>query len=172
MNDNSYEFFTIHTDSISSSTWTVAGNQSSFTTHLFRPLKDIVQVSIILCSISTALTTNVVYLCSPQLSSLYNENTGFPTQSSNAAAIVSVPDTKDKIRAALARFPVPGAGRIVYMQNDFSTQTQFATPIRKLDRITCELFDQSGDLSTITSNIFVTFRFTCMKESQKKNLGK
>ena len=165
MNDNSNpnyscEFFTIHTDSISSNTWTVADNQSSFTTHMFRPLKDIVNVSVLTCSLSVGIGSNVVYLSIPQLSSFYSENTGFPT----ADAIVSVPATKDKIRTSLARFNVPATGRVIYNQNDFSTQTQFTTPIRKLDRITCDLFDEGGNVANITSNTFVTFRFTCMRD--------
>ena len=160
----SYEFFTIQTDSISSNTWTVAGIQSSFTTYMFRPLKDIVQASILSCSLS-ATGSNVVYLSIPQLSSLYNENTGFPAPQSNTAAIVSVPSTKDKIRTSFARFNVPATGRIIYNQNDFSTQTQFTAPIRKLDRITCELFDEAGNVATITSNTFISFRFTCMRDN-------
>jgi hypothetical protein len=156
-----YNFYTIHVDSLSSATWTVPGVQNSFTSYLFSPLKDVVQVSVISSSFSVT-GSNVVYLNINQLSSTLNDNTGKYATGSSLPGIVSLPQTKDKIRASIARFIVPTTGRTVYNQNDFSTQTQFLTPIKKLDRLTCELFDENGVLATTTSNSFITFRFTCI----------
>lgn len=155
-----YNFYTIHVDSLSSNTWTAAGFQNSFTNYLFVPIKDVVQVSVLSSSFPVS-DSNVVYLSISQLASNFNDNTGTPDIASKTG-IVSLPTTKDKIRTSIARFNVPASGRTVYSQKDFSTQTQFSTPIRKLDRLTCELFDENGLLATTTSNSFITFRFTCI----------
>jgi hypothetical protein len=156
-----YNFYTIHVDSLSSNTWTVPGVQNSFTSYLFVPLKDVVQVSILSSSFSVS-GSNVVYLNINQLVSTFNDNTGRYPDGTSLPGIISYPQTKDKIRTSIARFNVPASGRTVYSQNDFSTQTQFFTPIKKLDRLTCELRDEKGEMATTTSNSFITFRFTCI----------
>ena len=154
-----YNFYTIHVDSLSSNTWTTAGFQNSFTSYLFTPLKDVVQVSILSTNFSVT-GSNVVYLSVNQLSSAFNDNTGRP--GSSLPGIISQPTTKDAIRTSIAKFNVPATGRTVYNQVDFSTQTQFLTPIKKLDRLTCELFGENGVLIPTTSNNFISFRFTCL----------
>lgn len=158
-----YEFYTIHTDSLSSNTWE-NGNQSRFTTHLFRPLKDIVQVSVLTANFD-ATNSNVAYLNVEQLSSPFNDAAGEPNTGGGDSMIVSGIGSKDRTRTALARFNVAATGRTQYNQQDFSTQTQFVTPIRKLDRITCELLDETGNLLAVNSNIFVSYRFTCMRSN-------
>jgi hypothetical protein len=157
-----YNFHTIHVDSVSSNTWTVQGVQNSFTSYLFVPLQDVVQVSILSSSFAVS-GSNVIYLNVNELSSTFNDNTGRYEDGSSLPGIVSYPQTKDKIRTALARFNVPAAtGRTIYNQNDYSTQTQFSTPVRKLDRLSCEIRDENGNMATTTSNSFITFRFTCI----------
>ena len=158
-----YEFYTIHTDSLSSNTWE-DGEQGRFTTHLFRPLKDVVQVSVLTASFDVS-NSNVAYLNVNQLTSPFNDNTGEPNTGGGDSMIVSSIAAKDKTRTSMARFNVAASGRTEYNQQDFSTQTQFVTPIRKLDRITCELFDETGNLLTVNSNTFVSYRFTCMRNN-------
>lgn len=158
----SYEFYTIHTDSISSESWE-NGSQSKFTSHLFRPLKDVVQVSILNANIDVS-GSNVVYLSVEQLASHFNETTGVISASGDSV-VVSDPSTKDRTRTAIARFNVATSGRTRYNQQDFSTQTQYVTPIRKLDRITCELLDEDGATLNVNSNTFVTYRITCLRDN-------
>ena len=174
----SYEFFTVHTDSLSDDTWTDYStlNQSSFKPLLFRPLENIVQVSIQTANIPLAGDSNVCYLRVNELGSQFNESTGVQSNPTfdatsntfnNTSSVKSVPAKKDKIRGSLAKFNKAGTGRTIYNQNDYSTQTQFITPINKIDRLTIELLDETGSNSYVDSNVFVSFRFTCMKE----NLG-
>lgn len=158
-----YEFYTIHTDSLSSNTWE-NGTQSKFTSHLFRPLKDVVQVSILNASFS-AENSNVAYLHVDQLGSPFNEGTGEQNLGGGQSAIVSGITTKERARTAIARFSVAQSGRSEYRQQNFSTQTQFVTPIRKLDRITCELLDETGNTLPVTSNTFISYRFTCLRHN-------
>jgi len=161
-----YEFYTIHTDSISSNTWSKvddSSTQHSYTNFLFRPLENIVQMSILTANFD-AVDSNVAYLYSPQLQSHYNDMAG--VQKNDAQSFtVAEPSTKDKIRYSLSRFNAgPNGTRSKYLQQDYSTQTQYVTPIVKLDRIVTELYDERGDLLDINnSNVFVSYRFTCLK---------
>jgi|ETNvirenome_6_85_1030632.scaffolds.fasta_scaffold14973_5 hypothetical protein len=159
----SYEFFTVHTDSLSGDTWTdyTTLNQSSFIPFLFRPLENIVQVSVQTANIPLAGESNVCYLRVNELGSQFNETGGQATSN----AITSVPVTKDRIRGSLAKFNKASSGRTIYNQNDYSTQTQFITPINKIDRLTIELLNETGSNSYVDSNVFVSFRFTCLKEN-------
>lgn len=165
-----YEFFTIHTDSVSSKSWldpTDPATQHSYKNDLFRPLKNIVQMSILTANFDST-DSNVAYLHSPELTSHFNDIAGVKgTGSENFT--VSEPIGKDRIRNSLARFNAEPVGtRSKYLQQDFSTQTQYITPLVKLDRITTELYNQDGDrLDINNSNVFVSYRFTCLKE----NLG-
>ena len=156
MADFSYEFYTIHVDSLTSSTGNV------FTSHLFRPIKDVVQVSVLTVNFDASTSvSNVAYLYVDQLTSMFNENTG----ERSGDSIVSNPINKDRTRGALARFNVASSGRTIYNQQDYSTQTQFIHPIEKIDRINVRLFDENGDSLITISNTFVSFRFTCMRDN-------
>lgn len=156
MADCSYEFYTIHVDSLSSSTGNV------FTSHLFRPLKDVVQISVLNANFDASSSgSNVAYLHVEQLTSLFNENTGEPS----GDVIASNPLSKDRTRGALARFNLAATGRTIYEQQDYSTQTQFIHPIEKVDRLSTQLLDENGESLITTSNTFVSFRFTCMREN-------
>lgn len=168
----SYEFFTVHTDSISSNNW-VDANQNNFVSHLFRPLENVVQVSIV-CSSIPVSDSNVCYLRVNELTSQFNESSGELTNPtfdvstntfSTSATVASVPTIKDKIRGSLAKFNVNLSGRTIYEQQDYSTQTQFITPINRIDRLTTEILDENGELAVIDSNVFISYRFTCIKEN-------
>ncbi len=156
MADCTYEFYTVHVDSLSSSTSNV------FTSTLFRPLKDIVQVSVLNANFDASTSgSNVAYLYVDQFASQFNENTGEPS----ANIIASNPNTKDKTRGSLARFNLPSTGRTIYDQQNFSTQTQFIHPIEKVDRLNIQLFDENGQSLVTISNTFVSFRITCFREN-------
>ena len=71
MTDCSYEFYTIHVDSLSSST------SNNFTTFLYRPLKSVVQVSVLNASFDARTSSsNVAYLHVDEFSSAFNDITG------------------------------------------------------------------------------------------------
>jgi hypothetical protein len=162
----SYEFYTIHSDSITSNTGTLNGN--TFTTHLFTPLKDVVQVSVLFANFDANVggpSSNVCYLNVDQLSSNFNEITG-NVSTSNVMSVSANPISKSKYQNPIAIFNVNNSGRTLYQQNDYSTQTQFITPIRKLSRLDCTLSDINGNPILLKSeDVFITFRFTCMRDN-------
>ena len=160
-------FYTIHTDSISSTSWadpTDATTQGHYTVQLFRPLKNVVQASLLKISFDATSTSNVAYLTCPELLSQYNDCSGvINPNNDNETFTISDPSTKDSIRNCLTSFNVASSGRTSYEQNDYSTQTQFIQPIGKIDKITTKLLDENGLPLTTASNVFTSYRFTCLK---------
>lgn len=152
-----YDFYTIHTDSISSTSW-INGLQSDYVNYLTQPLKNVVQVSVVTASFN-ATGSNVAYLYSKELTSIYNQVGG--TVTSNTIGFE--PSTKGLLNGAVAKFNVAPSGRTEYKQNDYSSQTSFMTPVTRLDRIETRLLDQVGAPLTTVSNIFVTYKFTCIR---------
>ena len=164
MANYSYEFHTIHTNSLTDNKNT--GNV--FTTQIFNPLKDIVQVSVLFANFDASdSTSNICYLTCPELASPFNEITG--NVSGSATLSVSAnPSTLTKVQNPVAVFNVNGSGRTTYNQVDYSTQTQFLAPIRKLDRLTSTLSDYEGNPIVLKNpDVFVSYRFTCARENLK-----
>lgn len=156
MTDCSYEFYTIHVDSLSSST------SNNFTTFLYRPLKSVVQVSVLNASFDARTSSsNVAYLHVDEFSSAFNDITGVVSGN----VISSSPGSKERVRGSLARFNVNSTDRTIYNQVDYSTQTQFIRPIEKLDRINTELLDEYGNTLSVISNTYVSYRITCLRDN-------
>ena len=164
----SYEFYTIHIDS---STMPVVDNV--YRSSIFNPLKDVVQVSIINAVFSNAasVTSPVAYLTVDELQSQFNEITGNTMNNSDVLAVSAYPPSRTQFQNPLAAFPISSStSRQIYRQSDFSTQTQFITPIRKLDRLTCRLWAVDGTslaLENADDVVHISFRFTCLRS----NLG-
>ena len=157
-----YDFYTVHTDTVGSVT------KNEWTSMLFQPIHNVVQVSIVSASIDVATLgtgKEVVYLNVDQFNSQFNDVTGqVGTQTS--PGIVSSVQTKDKLRHSMAQFMVtPTLNRIIFKGGDYSTQTQFKVPIETVDRLTQRLYNQDGELIPIGANAnnFITYRITSLK---------
>ena len=160
-----YEFHTIHTNTVG------VTNKSSWTSMLFAPIHNVVQVSVLNASIDSKSLGNgfeVVFLSVDQFKSPFNDVTGQVSATTTTPGIVSSIQDKDKLRNALAVFHKttgPSHDRIIYDGNDFSTQTQFKVPIDTVDRLTQTLYDQDGKVATMPANAnnFITYRITSLK---------
>ena len=157
--------YIVHTDSISSSKW-VQGSQNYYTSYLFRPVQNISQVDIVSLSVDVSqATTNVVYLYVDEFVSTYNQLTCLNDRTSD-------PVTTSKLAGSLARINVPsGTTRLLYPNNnEFPLVTEFRTPIRSIDRITTQFFDEDGVRLVTSSNVFVTYRLKSVQPTIiKKN---
>ena len=157
-----YDFYTVHTDTIGSTT------KNEWTSMLFQPIHNVVQVSIVSASIDIGTLgagKEVVYLNVDQFHSPFNDVAGKPGDQETPGIVSSV-QTKDKLRHSMAQFLVtPSVNRIVFKGGDYSTQTQFKVPIDTVDRLTQRLYDQDGNPITIapTANNFITYRITSLK---------
>lgn len=151
MTDSDYEYYTVHTDSIHS------GSSSEFVNHLSRPIKDIVEVSVLNCSLDVQ-TSNVVYVKSDEFTSHFNINT-------LTSDLEYSPVGKAKTEGSILRLNTNLSGRTVYNQYDYDSLVRFITPIRKLDRITVRLYDENGASVTPVSNVFMSFKLKCKREN-------
>jgi len=157
--------YIVHTDSISSSKW-VQGSQNYYKSYLFQPIQDISQVDIVSLSVDVSqATTNVVYLYVDEFVSTYNQLTGLNDRTSD-------PVTTSKLAGSLARINVPSSTtRLLYPNNnEFPLVTEFRTPIRSIDRITTQLYDEDGVRLITPSNVFVTYRLktiSCVSLNEK-----
>jgi len=151
-----YENYRVYTDSISSNTW-VNGSQSSFVSHLIRPLKNVTEIKIVSGSFDIS-GSNVFYIKCDELSSHMNLATGNnelqydpPTQSSTNGTILCL--------------PVSSSGRTIFQENDVDSVSTYFNPIRKLDRLSITLLDENGESATVNSNTFITFKITCNRDN-------
>lgn len=152
-----HQYFTVYTDSLSSDSW-IQGSQTDFVSHLGRPIKDVVEVSILNCSVDTT-TSNVIYIKVDEFDNQFHVN------SMNSSLKYS-PEGKGKTNGSMIRLNRSAAsGRTVYNQYDFDTEVEFTYPIRKVDRITTHVYDENGLPLTTTSNIFVTYRLKSKLEN-------
>ena len=159
MATSSYEFHTVHIQSNEE-------DANNFVGRLIYPLKDIVQVSVLMADMNTFNMTSKtpdLYLSIEELQSQFNQIAG--NVQSN---VIGLPYNLASIKNPLAVFPVNipiGGERTRYLQNDYSTQTQFITPIRKLERLTCKIYDINGDLATLNDHTLISLRFTCLRSN-------
>ena len=157
MATSSYEFHTVHIQS------NVSPNANNFVGRLIYPLKDVVQVSVLLADMNTynsAETTHELYLTIDELQSQFNQIAG--NVQSN---VIGLTNNLAAVKNPLASFPRELNARTIYKQNDYSTQTQFITPIRKLERLTCQIYNTEGNLANIEHPTFLSLRFTCLRSN-------
>lgn len=152
-----YKYFTVYTDSLSSESW-IQGSQTDYVSHLTRPIKDVVEVSILNCSVDTT-NSNVIYIKVDEFDNQFHVN------SMNSSLQYS-PAGKGKTNGSLIRLNRSAAtGRTVYNQYDYDTNVEFTYPIRKVDRITTHVYNENGLPLTTTSNIFVTYKLKSKLEN-------
>lgn len=154
MSNCEYEYYTVHTDSLTDSATT--GN--TFTNYLFNPIKDIIEVKVILADFDASVSgSNVCYLNVDELSSRFNDIAGNSSLSAN-------PSTKSQIQNPIVKFIVNNSGRTNYKERDYNSIIQYFNPIRKLDRLTTKLRDENGNLIILKSNdVHITYLFKCKR---------
>lgn len=163
MATSSYEFHTVyvHADSDENFKNEVS---NTFISQLIYPLKDVVQVSILTAEmnvVGNAISHSQAYLSIEELQSQFNQIAGIAQSN-----VIGLSYTRSAIKNPIAVFNLNNDNRTIYEQNDYSTQTQFISPIRKLERLTCKLYNGIGeDLVLTTRYPFFAFRFTCLRSN-------
>ena len=154
MSDCEYEYYTIHTDSLTDTSTT--GN--IFTNYLFNSIKDIVEVKVILADFDASVSgSNVCYLNVEELSSRFNDIAG-------NSSLSATPSTKSQIQNPIVKFIINNSGRTTYKEYDYNSTIQYFNPIRKLDRLTTKLRDANGNLIVLNSNdVHITYQFKCKR---------
>jgi hypothetical protein len=155
------ENYVLKIDSISGTSWDVgSSNQGNFTTHLFTPLKDIIEVNVITANFDASGSgSNVAYMSIEELESPFSRGTGIQ----NSTGIISDPPTKGKVNNTIAVFNVSGTGRTIFKEQDYYNGTKYMYPIQKLSRLQVRMFDEDGNNLPTISNVFVTLSVKCKR---------
>ena len=147
-----YETFTINVSS------NVSSNNSTFKTLIVNPVKDVVEFSLIACSLPDT-TSNVVYISVNEIDSVFNDY-------SNPVAGGGTPPNLRKCMGCIYK-TFSGAtadNRIVY-RNEYPIKTRIIHPLERLSNLTISLFDDTGALIPSTTPGYYTFEIKCMRKN-------
>jgi hypothetical protein len=142
--DFEYEYHTITVDTVGQD------SKNTFTVHLTQPLENIVQARLSAARIDAA-GSNVCHISIQEL------NTNFAQRTSN---IFEGQASMTTLNNGFGTLIQDGSNPIVF-KNEYDVMTQYVTPIRKLDRLTCTLRDENGVTTTDGADNFLIFKFVC-----------
>ena len=142
--DFEYEYHTITVDTIGQD------SKNTFTVHLTQPLENIVQARLSAARID-ALGSNVCHISVSEL------NTNYAQRTSNVFEGQASMTTLNNGFGAV----IQGGSNPIVFKNEYDVACQYATPIRKVDRLTCTLRDENGTTITDGSDNFLIFKFVC-----------
>ena len=142
--DFEYEYHSITVDTVGQD------SKNTFTVHLTQPLENIVQARLSAARID-AVGSNVCHISIQEL------NTNFAQRTSN---IFEGQASMTTLNNGFGTLVQSGSNPIVF-KNEYDVMSQYVTPIRKLDRLTCTLRDENGDTITDGADNFLIFKFVC-----------
>ena len=153
--DLNYEYHTITVDTLGQD------SANTFTCFLNQPLKNIVQARLVAARINTTTATEHCYISIDELNSTFNDRA---SNIYDAQAPLSV------LRNSFASLVVPDdlTSNIITFRDNYPIATQYINPIRRIDRLTVNIRNQSGDLITPPNpaeDNFLVIRFVCRKSN-------
>jgi hypothetical protein len=153
-----YEYHTITVDSIGQD------SANTFTCHLQQPLKNVVQARLLAAHIHSNVVTEHCYVSIEELDSIFSDRasnvlTGQSHLSvirgSFASLVTDTPSHEHSI----------GDSTIIFKDN-YPIMTQYINPIRRIDRLSVTIRDQTGNTiknSARDGDNFLVLRFVCRK---------
>ena len=164
--DCKYETFTIHTSSLG------ASSNTNFTSTFTRPIKDVVEASIIAVSIRKPdLSSNVAYIRAEELETDFTDfaAAGQPAVSSGTATH-NFPTGSNLLRrcvGAIYNTDNSASPRLSY-KDRYQMVNQYINPLHRLDKLQITLYDGNGVqlVNTLDDAItYITFRFVCRRKN-------
>ena len=169
----------VYTVRVDSEYVTSPSTDASFTAFLNIPLQNVVRAELLSASIhptSNSVSKAEVYVHVEELISkfvtraapIYQQATAGLT--SNTSSITQIVSNSGKLSEAFAALPVDltlvDKSRVLYTSsNSFPTVTDYINPIRRLDRLTINLYNAQGTLLTTIGTSYFIFRFECAKDN-------
>jgi hypothetical protein len=142
--DFEYEYHNIIVDTIGQA------SKNTFTVHLTQPLENIVQVRLSAARID-ATGSNVCHISVQEL------NTNYAQRTSNIFGGQADMTTLNNAFGTM----IQGGSNPIIFKNEYDIMSQYTTPIRKIDRLSCTLRDENGDTITNGADNFLIFKFVC-----------
>lgn len=146
--DFEYEYHTITVDTIGQD------SKNTFTVHLTQSIENIVQARISAARID-ATGSNVCHISVDELNTNYTQRT---SNTFGGQANLSV------LNRGFGTIIQSGSNPIIF-KDEYDVVTQYTSPIRKLDRLTCTLRDENGVTITNGSDNFLIFKFVCKNKN-------
>jgi hypothetical protein len=154
--DLNYEYHTITVDSIGQD------SANTFTCHLQQPLKNVVQARLLAAHIHSNVVTEHCYISVDELDSIFNDR---------ASNVLTGQSHLSMLRGSFASIITESAthdsgNSLITFKDNYPIVTQYVNPIRRIDRLSVTIRDQSGTTiknATDDGANFLVFRFVCRK---------
>ena len=147
-----YETFTVNVSS------NVSTDNSSFKAWVEVPLKDVVEFSLIACSLPDT-TSNVVYISVDEIDSVFNDYS-HPIVGTNTPA-----NLRKCMGSVYRTFSGATADNRIVFRNEYPIKTRIINPLERLSSLTIRLFDDTGALIPSTTPGYYTFEIKCMRKN-------
>ena len=147
--DFEHEYHTVIVDTVDDST-----SKQKFTSHFPTPIENIVQAQLTAAHINgTGVTHKLIHLKIDELRTVFSQRgkTDLDTSDDNM------------INGVFGTLVTDGTSRLVF-KNEYPVIQQYYNQIRKLDRITVDVLNETGTAAT-TSETCLIFRFVCKKRN-------
>jgi len=157
--DFEHEYHTVIVDTVDDST-----SKQKFTSYFPTPLENIVQVQLIAAHINdidaSSMNTQLIHLKIDELRTIFSQRgkTDLDTGDDNM------------INGVFGTLVTDGTDRLIF-KNEYPVIQQYYNPIRKLDRITIDVLQETGAAATYKNGgsdlpqTCLIFRFVCKKRN-------
>ena len=154
--DLNYEYHTITVDTLNQA------SSNSFTCFLSQPLKNVVQARLLAARIRTKTATEHCYISIDELNSVFSDR---------ASNVYDAQAPLGMLRNSFASIAhantVASGAQTISFKDEYTIATQYVNPIRRIDRLTFNIRNQSGvpivpATATDRNNYFI-LRFVCRK---------
>jgi len=151
-----YEYHTITVDSVGQD------SANTFTCHLQQPLKNVVQARLLAAHIHSNVVTEHCYVSIEELDSIFSDR---------ASNVLTGQGHLSIVRGSFASLVTDdtthndGNSTIIFKDN-YPIMTQYINPIRRIDRLSVTIRDQTGSTiknSEADGDNFLVLRFVCRK---------
>ena len=151
-----YEYHTITVDSVGQD------SANTFTCHLQQPLKNVVQARLLAAHIHSNVVTEHCYVSIEELDSIFSDR---------ASNVLTGQSHLSVVRGSFASLVTDdtthndGNSTIIFKDN-YPIMTQYINPIRRIDRLSVTIRDQTGNTiknSEANGDNFLVLRFVCRK---------
>lgn len=154
--DLNYEYHTITVDTIGQE------SANTFTCYLTQPLKNVVQARLIAAHIHSNVSTEHCYISIDELDTIFNDR---------ASNVLTGQGNMSMLRGSFASLVTDdtthsGSDSLIKFKDDYPIINQYINPIRRVDRLSVTIRDQSGATiknSSTAGDNFLVLRFVCRK---------
>ena len=154
--DLDYEYHVITVDSIGQD------SANTFTCHLQQPLKNVVQARLLAAHIHSNVITEHCYVSIEELDTIFNDR---------ASNVLTGQSHMSMIRGSFASIVTDSTthedgNSLISFKDNYPIVSQYVNPIRRIDRLSVTIRDQTGATIKNSSDDganFLVFRFVCRK---------